>query len=304
LRRHYPQAAQEEFVRRAAAEIGFDFQRGRLDVTHHPFCTEIGPDDCRITTRYDERYFPTAFFGTLHEAGHGMYDQGLRKEQYGLPPGSFVSLGIHESQSRLWENFVGRSESFWYCFYPLAQSYFPQALTDVSLAQFCFAINNVQPSLIRVEADEATYNLHIIIRFELEKSLINDEFSVSELPGAWKSKYREYLGLEPPNDADGVLQDVHWSAGLFGYFPTYSLGNLYAAQFAAQADADLGGVQQAFARGEFAGLLQWLRTKIHRRGQCFTAAELVQEITGRPLSHTPLLEYLRRKYAALYGIGT
>jgi carboxypeptidase Taq len=303
LSRPFPLDAQQEFGRRAAAALGFDFQRGRLDVTHHPFCTEVGPDDCRITTRYDEHYLPTSFFGILHEAGHGLYDQGLRKEQYGLPPGSFASLGIHESQSRMWENFVGRGEPFWRHFFPLAQRLFPAALANVSLAQFYFAINDVRPSLIRVEADEATYNLHIVIRFELEQSLINDRFPVGELPYAWRSKYREYLAIEPPDDAEGVLQDVHWSAGLYGYFPTYSLGNLYAAQFFAQANVELGGLEQAFAQGDFGGLLAWLREKIHRHGQCYTATELVQRVTGQPLSHGPLLAYLRRKYGELYGLG-
>lgn len=302
LRCYYPLAAQEAFGKQAAVAVGFDFERGRLDVTHHPFCSEMGPDDCRITTRYDEHFFPTSFFGILHEAGHALYDQGLRKEHYGLPPGSFVSLGIHESQSRLWENFVGRSESFWRHFFPLAKQLFPTALADVSWRDFYFAVNDVRPSLIRVEADEATYNLHIIIRFELEQALINDQFPVAELPDAWRWKYRQYLGIEPPNDADGVLQDVHWSAGLFGYFPTYSLGNLYAAQFFAQADRELGNLNQAFSRGDFAGLLDWLRRNVHRRGQCYNATELVQVVTGKALSHGPLLAYLRQKFGALYGI--
>ncbi|MGE0757454.1 MAG: carboxypeptidase M32 [Pirellulaceae bacterium] len=302
LRRHYPQAAQERFGQMAATTVGFDFQRGRLDVTHHPFCCELGPDDCRITTRYDEHFFPSAFFGILHEAGHGLYDQGLRKEQYGLPPGSFVSLGIHESQSRMWENFVGRSAPFWQYFFPQAQQAFPLALSDVSREQFYFAINDVRPSLIRVEADEATYNLHIIVRFELEQALINDHCPVGDLPGAWRSKYREYLGIEPPGDADGVLQDVHWSAGLFGYFPTYSLGNLYAAQFFEQADRELGGLEAPIAQGDFRGLLGWLRDKIHTPGQCYTAGELVQAVTGRPLSPGPLLHYLRRKFHDLYEL--
>ena len=303
LRRHYPVAAQEAFGRQAATAIGFDFQRGRLDVTHHPFCAGMGPHDCRITTRYDEHFFPSAFFGILHEAGHGIYDQGLPTEFYGLPPGTFVSLGIHESQSRLWENAVGRSHAFWRHFFPLAQQQFPDALADVSLDDFHFAVNDVRPSLIRVEADEATYNLHIIIRFELERALLSGELAAADLPGAWREKYRGYLGIEPPNDADGVLQDIHWSAGLVGYFPTYTLGNLYAAQFFQQADADLGGIEPLVARGEFAPLWQWLRDRIHARGQCFTASQLVTGVTGRPLSPQPLLDQLRRKFEPLYGIG-
>ena len=302
LKRHCPRESQEIFGKQAAATIGFDFERGRLDVTHHPFCTEMGPDDCRITTRYDDHYFPSSFFGILHEAGHALYDQGLRKDQYGLPPGSYVSLGIHESQSRLWENFVGRSLPFWRHFFPLMKQCFPGAIEEVPLADFYFAINSVQPSLIRVEADEATYNLHIIIRFELEQALINDQFSVADLPDAWRSKYREYLGIEPRDNAQGVLQDVHWSAGLFGYFPTYTLGNLYAAQFFAQAESDLGSLDQSFAGGDFGGLLDWLRQEIHQRGQCYTAPELIRLVTGDTLSHQPFLAYLHQKLDPLYGI--
>lgn len=300
LKRHFPRDAQEQFGSIAAAQIGFDFRRGRLDTTHHPFCTGLGPNDCRITTRYDEHFFPTALFGILHEAGHGIYDQGLRTSHYGLPPGTFVSLGIHESQSRMWENFVGRSHAFWRYFYPAAQTAFPAALADVSLDQFHFAINDVRPSLIRVEADEATYNLHIIIRFELERSLLADELRVGDLPLAWREKYREYLGIEPPDDADGVLQDVHWSAGLIGYFPTYSLGNLYAAQFYEAANRELGGLDEQFARGEFAPLREWLTRNIHARGQCYSASELAVLVTGRPLTAEPLLRHLRGKLEPLF----
>ncbi|HZL87406.1 MAG TPA: carboxypeptidase M32 [Pirellulaceae bacterium] len=302
LKRHYPASAQERFGKAAAAAIGFEFERGRLDVTHHPFCAGMGPHDCRITTRYDERYFPSAFFGILHEAGHGIYDLGLRPEQFGLPPGTYLSLGIHESQSRMWENQVGRSRALWEHFFPKAQAEFPDALGQTSLDDFFFAINNVQPSLIRVEADEATYNLHIIVRFELEQALLTGELPIADVPGAWKEKYRQYLGIEPADDADGALQDIHWSAGLVGYFPTYSLGNLYAAQFFEQADKDLGGLAAMFARGEFAPLKKWLNENIHHRGKCFSAAELVQLVTGRPLSHAALMRHLRGKLGRLYGI--
>lgn len=302
VHRRFPIPDQEAFGKQAATAVGFDFHRGRLDVTHHPFCAEMGPHDCRITTRYDESSFSTAFFGVLHEAGHGLYDQGLRVDQYGLPPGSFASLGIHESQSRMWENLVGRSFSFWQHFFPLAQRKFPNALGDVALEDFYFAINDVRPSLIRVEADEATYNLHIIIRFELEKELINDAFPISELRTAWREKYRDYLDVTPVNDADGVLQDIHWSAGLFGYFPTYSLGNLYAAQFFAQAERELGSLEQSFARGEFAPFLDWLRRNIHQRGHCYSAAELIRLVTGEPLSQQSMLRYLRAKYEPLYDL--
>lgn len=301
LHRHYPAAGQASFSREVASRIGFDFARGRLDVTAHPFCTAPGPHDCRITTRYEERNFSCAFFGTLHEAGHGIYDQGLPPERFGLPPGEAVSMGIHESQSRLWENLVGRHYSFWQCFYPMAQGTFP-ALSDVPLDDFYFAINAVRPSLIRIEADEATYNLHILIRFELEQDLLSGGLAVADLPDAWNEKYRSYLGIEPPNDADGVLQDIHWSAGLFGYFPTYSLGNLYAAQFFAQADRDLGGLAGQFNSGEFSPLREWLVDKIHRHGQRYTAGQLVEQVTGSSLSHEPLLAHLRGKLAPLYAL--
>lgn len=303
LSRRYPAQTQEAFGQAVAAAIGFDFQRGRLDTTHHPFCSGMGPHDCRITTRYDEHFFSTAFFGILHEAGHGMYDQGMRTEQYGLPPGTYVSLGIHESQSRLWENFVGRRKSFWQHFFPRAQAAFPEALATARLDDFYFAINTVKPSLIRVEADEATYNLHIIVRFELEQALIRGDLSVADLPTAWREKYRVYLGIEPANDADGVLQDIHWSAGLFGYFPTYSLGNLYAAQLFEAADQQLGGLDAQFARGEFQPLLAWLRENIHQQGQCYSAAELAKRVTRQPLSHAALMRHLRGKLAPLYGIS-
>jgi len=302
LARRYPTEMQEWFSRGAAAKIGFDFCRGRLDVTAHPFCTGLGPHDCRITTRYDEHFFNTAFFGTLHEAGHGIYDQGLPTDQYGLPPSEAISLGIHESQSRLWENLVGRSRAFWKFFFPAAQQAFPDCLADETLDSFYFAINDVRPSLIRVEADEATYNLHILIRFELERALLNDELAVADLPDAWNAKYAQYLGIRPETDADGVLQDIHWSAGLVGYFPTYSLGNLYASQFFAQANADLGDLSSQFAHGEFAPLNEWLRMNIHAHGQRYSAGELVQRITGKPLSHAPLIDHLFQKLAPLYGL--
>ena len=267
LSRSYPLDVQESFGKEAAAAIGFDFARGRLDVTAHPFCTTLGPHDCRITTRYDSQFFNAAFFGILHEAGHGIYEQGLPPDRFGMPLGEAISLGIHESQSRLWENLVGRSRAFWQHFFPAAQKRFPAALGGAGLDAFCFAVNDVRSSLIRVEADEATYNLHILIRFELEQALLNGDLPVADAPAAWNEKYRQYLGIVPPSDADGVLQDVHWSAGLVGYFPTYTLGNLYAAQFFAAADTELGGLHVQFQRGDFQPLRGWLRDKIHRHGQ-------------------------------------
>ncbi len=301
--RSYPIDRQEPFGRQTAARIGFDFERGRLDVTAHPFCSTHGPHDCRITTRYNERFFNEAFFGILHEAGHGIYEQGLRTDQHGLPLGQATSLGIHESQSRLWENLVGRSLPFWQHTFPQAQECFPDALGDVKLEDFYFAVNRVEPSLIRVEADEATYNLHILIRFELEQDLLDDRLSVADLPTAWNEKYRQYLGIEPTGNANGVLQDIHWSAGLIGYFPTYSLGNLYASQLFAKADADLGGLDAQFAQGEFQPLREWLNKNVHQEGQRYTAAQLIERITGKPLSHEPLMKHLWAKLGPLYGIG-
>ena len=282
--------------------MGFDFRRGRLDVTAHPFCTGIGPGDCRITTRFDEHEFSDAFFGILHEVGHGLYEQGLDEAHYGTPMGEAVSLGVHESQSRLWENLVGRGRAFWAYWLPMARRIFHEALADVSLDAFHAAVNHVAPSLIRVQADEATYNLHIIIRFELEQDLLAGDLAVGDLPAAWNQKYRECLGVTPRNDAEGCLQDIHWSAGLIGYFPTYTLGNIYAAQLFAAAQAELGGLDDAFARGDFGGLLGWLREKVHRQGQRYRPADLVERVTGSRPDHRPLIDGLRRKYAELYGI--
>ena len=303
LHRNFPKEAQEQIGKRAAESIGFDFQRGRLDVTHHPFCTELGPNDCRILTRYDEQFFSTAFFGTLHEAGHGMYEQGLRSEYYGLPPGQYCSLGLHESQSRLWENLVGRSRGFWVHFWPEALRLFPAALGSTSREEFWRAINDSAPSLIRVEADEATYNLHIALRFELESALISGDLSVSELPAAWSDKYQEYLGLRPTNDAEGALQDVHWSAGLFGYFPTYTLGTLYASQLFDAAEKELGPLEPQFSQGEFLPLLQWLRRNVHQHGQTLTAAEIVTRASSQPISQVPLLTHLRGKLQQVYRLN-
>lgn len=302
LEREYPVDRQQVFGQAAAAAIGFDFRGGRLDVTTHPFCSGIGPGDCRITTRYNPRHFNDAFFGILHEAGHGIYDQGLPPEHFGTPVGNFVSLGIHESQSRMWENFVGRGRPFWEHFFPRARQVFLDTLRDVSLDEFVFAINDVQPSFIRVEADEATYNMHVILRFELEQDLIRGDLRPADVPGAWNEKFWKSFNLTPPTDTLGCLQDVHWSFGGIGYFPTYTLGNMYAAQFMEQVHKDLGQLDGDFRRGDFSRLKGWLNEKIHRPGQRYRAGELCQQVTGKPLSHKPLLHYMRQKYAPLYGI--
>jgi carboxypeptidase Taq len=302
LRREFPLDVQEAFGKEISAAMGFDYNAGRLDTTTHPFCGGAGPGDVRITTRYAKNDFGDAFFSILHEAGHGMYEQGLPREHFGLPIGETVSLGIHESQSRMWENQVGRSRAFWEHVLPRAGRAFPAALGDAKLDVVYAAINEVQPSLIRVDADEVTYNLHILIRFELERAMVEDDLQVGDLPGAWREKYQKYLGITPPSDAEGALQDVHWSAGLFGYFPTYSLGNLYAAQFFAKASAELGDLPGAFRCGDFAPLLTWLREHIHKQGQRYTAAELVERVTGKPLSHAAWIGQMRAKYGELYGL--
>lgn len=303
LQREYPLERQRLFCQEAAAAIGFDFTAGRLDVTTHPFCSGIGPGDCRLTTRYNPHFFSEGFFGVLHEAGHGLYEQGLESVHFGTPLGSAVSLGIHESQSRLWENQVGRSRPFWEHFFPRAQQVFPEALHDVSLDDWLWAINEVQLSWIRVEADEVTYNLHILLRFELEQALLRGDLRPAEVPAAWNEQFHQLFGQSPPDDRRGCLQDIHWSAGGLGYFPTYTLGNLYAAQFLEQARQELGTLEEDFRRGRFQPLRAWLREKIHRQGQRYRPEELCRRVTGQPLSPQPFLRYLRAKYIPLYGLS-
>jgi carboxypeptidase Taq len=301
LHREFPIDRQKVFAEAAAAAFGFDFAAGRLDTTAHPFCSGFGPGDCRITTRYNPRFFNEAFFGVLHETGHALYEQNLPAEHFGTPLGAACSFGIHESQSRLWENQVGRGRPFWEHFFPRLQQTFPSALAGVGLDAFYFAVNDVKPSLIRVEADEATYNLHIALRFELELSLLTGDLPVADLPRVWNERIKALLGLDVPSDARGCLQDIHWSFGGIGYFPTYTLGNLYAAQFMEAARRDLPGLDDDFRRGEFARLRGWLTDRIHRHGQRYRAPELCRRATGRDLSPQPFLDYLKAKYEPLYG---
>ncbi|WP_166819695.1 carboxypeptidase M32 [Thalassoroseus pseudoceratinae] len=302
ITRSYPIEAQRRFGVDAATKIGFRFEDGRLDESAHPFCSGTGPGDCRLTTRYDEHHFPGAFFGTLHEAGHGMYEQGLDKAQFGLPMGESVSLGIHESQSRMWENFVGRSPAFWNHFFEPAKLAFPEALSNVGRDDFVFAINDVRPSYIRVEADEVTYNLHIMLRFELEPALLSGDLPPADLPSVWDETFERFFGMRPRSVSEGCLQDIHWSAGLLGYFPTYALGNMYAAQFFESATEQLGDLAPQFANGEFTPLREWLNREIHQRGRQFPAPKLVEVVTGKPLSHEPLMRHLKTKYEALYEL--
>ena len=297
---HFPIDQQAEFGQLVAEKLGYDFSGGRLDVSAHPFTSGIGPGDVRITTRYNEHSFNDAFFATIHEAGHGMHNQGLPLDHWGTPICGYNSLGIGESQSRLWENMVARSTAFWSHFYPLLQSHFPE-FESVRLDDFVLATNEVRPGLIRVFADEVTYNMHILLRFELETSLMRKDLSVDDLPDAWNDKMNEYLGIVPPNYTDGVMQDVHWAGGAIGYFPTYTLGNLYAAQFFAQAKKDLGDLDTMFANGDFVPLLNWLREKIHSQGARFLPRDLAEDVTGEDLNPQYLIDYLNTKYAVLYG---
>jgi carboxypeptidase Taq len=292
----YPVDRQQAFNREVAAAIGFDFEAGRIDTTAHPFCSSPGPGDCRLTTRYHERDFLVSLYGVLHEAGHGLYDQGLPAEQHGTPCGTAVSLGIHESQSRLWENHVGRSEAFWAHWHPRACHYFPD-LSRFTPAQLAAAANHVSPSFIRVEADQVTYDLHIVLRFEIELDLIEGRVAVQDVPGAWNERFEKMLGLKVPDHAHGCLQDVHWSHGSFGYFPTYTLGNLNAAQLMSKACKEVAGLDAALARGEYVSLLAWLREKIHRHGHRLAPQELMRQATGEPTRIASHVERLRRLFA-------
>lgn len=302
LHREYPIQRQRVFVQEVAAALGFDFQRGRLDTSTHPFFISLGPRDCRITARYNLHHFSEAFFGLLHEVGHGLYEQGLDPAHFGTPLGEAASLGMHESQSRLWENTVGRGRPFWEHFFPRAHQVFPQALGDVTLHDFFLAVNQVEPSFIRVRADEVTYNLHILIRFELEQALLSGDLHAADLPSAWNQAYRDLLGITPANDAEGCLQDGHWAAGMIGYFPTYTLGNLFAAQLFARARQELGELEAPFAQGDFRGLLGWLRDRVHRQGQRYPAGRLIEQVTGAPADPLFLVRGLTEKYGALYGL--
>lgn len=302
LARSYPVEQQRQLSEWIAEKIGFDRSAGRLDVTVHPFCSGIGPGDVRITTRFNEHAFAEAFFGTLHEVGHGIYEQNLSGEHFGTPLGTACSLGIHESQSRLWENFVGRSMPFWRANWSTVKERFQASLKDVTLDQFYAAINDVRPSLIRIEADEATYNLHIILRFELEQAMLTGDLLAKDLPGAWNERFHQMFGLSVPQDNVGCLQDVHWSAGLLGYFPTYTLGNLYAAQFMERVQQDQPRLHEQIAGGEYAPLKTWLTEHIHSKGQRYSATELCQLITGKAISHEPLMRYLKKKFGEMYGV--
>lgn len=303
LHRSYPEAAQIAFGEGVARQLGYDFNRGRQDKTFHPFATKFSINDVRITTRVNENFLNEALFGTIHETGHAMYEQGVDPVLEATPLASGTSAGVHESQSRLWENLVGRSRGFWEHFYPSLQSVFPAQLNDVPLDSFYAAINKVQPSLIRVEADEVTYNLHVMLRFDLERALLNGKLAVADLPDAWNARMQADLGLTPPDDRDGVLQDVHWFGGFIGgAFQGYTLGNVMSAQFFAAAQTAHPQIPDQIRAGSFDTLRGWLTEKIYRHGKKFSADELIHQITGGPLSIEPYMAYLRGKYGELYGL--
>jgi carboxypeptidase Taq len=300
LHKQYPRKEQWDFGMELIKELGFDFEAGRQDISEHPFTTSFNCKDVRITTRIDEKDFGSMTWSCIHEAGHALYEQGLPEEAYGLPLGEYASLSIHESQSRLWENQVGRSLSWWRHRYPRLQALFPQNLDGVSLDQFYGGINKVEPSLIRTEADEVSYHFHIMIRYELEKSLVDGSLAVNDIPGWWKEKYRDWLGVDVPDDKRGCLQDVHWSHGSFGYFATYSLGSFYAAQLYKAAEDQDDKIKTALREGETTPLLGWLRHSVHRHGRRYRSEELCRQATGETLDIRHFLAYLFDKYRNIY----
>lgn len=301
LLKDFDVSKQEVFGRKVLQDMGYSYDRGRLDVSVHPFTTTLGRDDVRLTTRYQKDFFKTGLFGIIHECGHGLYELGFGDDVKGNLLASGTSLGIHESQSRTWENVIGRSYSFWKYYYPVLQKYFPENLEDISIDDFYKGINKVESSLIRVEADEVTYNLHIILRFQLEQKLISGSLSVKDLPEAWNTKTKDFFGITPDSDANGVLQDIHWPMGAFGYFPTYALGNLYSAQFSAVMEKEIE-VEGSLGDGNLVNILNWLREKIHIFGASKSAEELALDISGEKLNPEYFKNYLENKYKRIYNL--
>ncbi|GAA3406865.1 carboxypeptidase M32 [Paenibacillus hodogayensis] len=302
LKQTFDIAAQKKFSLYILKELGYDFEAGRLDESVHPFATGLNPGDVRITTRYLADDVTSALFGTIHECGHALYEQNISPELIGTPLCTGTSMGIHESQSRFWENMIGRSRTFWHRYYPKLQELYPDRFRDVSVDDFYAAINRVEPSLIRIEADELTYNLHIMIRYEIEKALFDGSLQVADLPAYWNAKYEEYLGVVPSHDGEGVLQDVHWAGGAFGYFPSYSLGNMYSAQIRRTLEQELGALDALTAEGKFAAVKEWLVERIYRYGKLRTPHDIVTSVTGEPLDPDYLIDYLKGKYGELYGL--
>ncbi|KWX87612.1 peptidase M32 [Paenibacillus riograndensis] len=298
----FPKEQQEKFGLFILGQMGFDFEAGRLDESVHPFATGLNPGDVRITTNYLPDNVTSAVFSSLHEGGHALYEQNISKELVGTPLAQGASMGIHESQSRLWENMIGRSRAFWHRYYGDLQQHFPEQLAGVEVEDFYRAINSVANSFIRIEADELTYNLHIIIRYEIEKLIFNEGLEVKDLPGVWNAKYQEYLGITPPSNALGVLQDVHWSGGDFGYFASYSLGNMYAAQILNTLRQELPEFEDLIAAGNLLPIKDWLTEKIYRYGQSLTPSQIIEQVTGEPLNPDYLADYLEAKYTELYQV--
>lgn len=301
--RNYPRQQQWDFSIKVLQQMGYDFEAGRQDLSEHPFTTSFSANDVRVTTRVNENDFASLLWSTIHEGGHALYEQGLPEQQYGLPLGAPASLSVHESQSRLWENCVGRGLPFWKYFYPVLQQYFPEQLKDIAVNDFYKGMNKVQPSLIRTEADEVTYHFHVLIRYEIEKALIGNVITAKDLPAAWNELYGKYLGVWPKDDKTGVLQDVHWAHGSFGYFPTYSLGSFYAAQYYKKASEDINGLQGKIESGDFSALLKWLQTNIYQYGRRYRSEELCEKVTGSRLDFSSFMHYIQQKYAGIYGVS-
>ncbi|MDR4508018.1 MAG: carboxypeptidase M32 [Candidatus Brocadiaceae bacterium] len=302
LHQTFDEQKQWDFGVEVARLLGYDLGRGRQDRAPHPFTTSFSVNDVRITTRFLKEYFSAGFFATVHETGHALYNQGLRSELERTPLADGASLGVHESQSRMWENIVGRSRSFWIYCMPRLKTIFPEQFKNIDSEKMYRAVNRVQPSCIRVEADEVTYNLHIMIRFELEAALFDGRVAVDDLPEAWNDRMREYLGITPPDDAQGVLQDVHWAYGSFGYFPTYSLGNIFAAQLFEKIEKDMPDIRKSLEEGKYSALLEWLQANLYSHGRKFTPDELAKKITGTPLQTRSFIAYLQNKFADIYDL--
>ncbi|MFM2392920.1 MAG: hypothetical protein RLZZ546_902 [Bacteroidota bacterium] len=302
LHKKYPKDLQWKFGLDCLNYMGFDFTRGRQDISLHPFTTSFGADDVRITTRIDEKDVSNMVWSTIHEGGHALYEQGLDPNEYGLPSGTASSLGIHESQSRLWENNVGRSYSFWKYHFPKLKKIFPSQLEGVSIQNFMKAINKIGPNKIRTEADELHYHIHILIRYEIEKEIMESKIKAKELPKLWNKKYKDYLNVDIQNYAEGILQDVHWSHGSFGYFPTYTLGSFYAAQFMEKASKDIRGLDSQLKKGNTSELKGWLKKNVFQHGKTYTAEELCKQITGEPLNMRYFMTYVKEKFDQLENL--
>jgi carboxypeptidase Taq len=298
----FDEQKQWDFGVEVITKFGYDWRRGRQDKAPHPFTTNFGTDDVRITTRVDENCLSSALFGTLHECGHALYELGVSHDYERNNLAGGASLAIHESQSRMYENLVGRSMAFWEHFYPRLREIFPENLGNVDLDTFYKGINKVMPSLIRVEADEATYNLHIMLRLEIEIALMENTLTVKDLPEAWNTKMRDYLGVVPANDSEGVLQDIHWAGGMIGYFSTYALGNLISVQLWEKANQEIQDLEEQIRQGEFEDLLDWLGENIHRHGKKFEPQELVERVTGSRIDSSAYMQYLKDKYSAIYEL--